>query len=97
MEYQLKPCPFCDGKAEFYRDTDYFVYIECTRCCATMGSFVNKEDATKAWNTRTEHTCKVYSWDELGIHLTCGHDNKVINHEVFPYYCPICGARVEWD
>ena len=52
MTSELKLCPFCGKPAKFYRDADYFIYIECTGCCATIGTFVNKKDAAKAWNRR---------------------------------------------
>lgn len=63
---ELKPCPFCSGRAELYRDANYFIYVECTCCCATQGTYDNKKDAIESWNKRFDpdgvpinrHQCK---------------------------------------
>lgn len=59
----LKPCPFCEGEAEFsvgkYGDGRDWHYVECSQCEA-MGPKVSyadhgimlKEALTKAWNDR---------------------------------------------
>ena len=59
MNEELKPCPFCGGKAErkegrMLLDSYNYWYIEC-ECCHTksMGYRVPKE-AIKAWNRRSE-------------------------------------------
>lgn len=50
----LKPCPFCGGKAKVlgtkYEDGEY--YIVCEKCRVRMGSYSNPEDAIADWNRR---------------------------------------------
>ena len=61
---ELKPCPFCGGKATISSSTndDYF-FTRCTRCTASIGvilyngwrpTFISREDAADAWNNRVE-------------------------------------------
>ena len=67
MENELKPCPFCGGKAELILcDNGSVPQIRCSGCLALMGwdcksvsslrgqlNFDTKEDAISAWNRRT--------------------------------------------
>lgn len=65
---ELKPCPFCGGKAEIHVRGN-IVRVECTVCQASMGTatecydtskkcwytfFVDRKDASKAWNRRAK-------------------------------------------
>jgi Lar family restriction alleviation protein len=55
---ELKPCPFCGGKAETY---DYYFnewYIGCVECSCDLGVFDTKEEAIEAWNKRVPPTIK---------------------------------------
>ncbi len=62
---ELKPCPFCGGKAGVVYTSDENVYIECKNCNAIMGrtrgtrdfergflSFSDEDKAIEAWNRR---------------------------------------------
>lgn len=51
MNEELKPCPFCGGKAMShpYSKDDFTIY--CKDCKAEIG-WREKEEAIKAWNTR---------------------------------------------
>ena len=57
-EEELKPCPFCGGKAECDYFGGYCVYIICRTCGAkTNTQYVDSKEvgvlnATSAWNTR---------------------------------------------
>ena len=63
MNYKLKPCPFCGGKAKFSEDKDYQIYsVNCTECDAGTNSYGIKRDAIDAWNKRIEPT---FTPDEL--------------------------------
>ncbi len=55
MSEELKPCPFCGGKAELrrYGDSAYY-YIECTQCEVGAYFYNTDNDAIAAWNMRTE-------------------------------------------
>lgn len=62
---ELKPCPFCGGKAEFrhvsgirhpwsgVQANALAVTINCTRCGATLPSSMSQERVTAAWNRRS--------------------------------------------
>ena len=66
---ELKPCPFCGGKANIttYLGNKRIVYIECDGCKAYMGHprimtsalkgklyFEDKNELIEAWNRRAE-------------------------------------------
>ena len=47
---ELKPCPFCNGKAEMMGIT--FVYVKCLNCGVETMGYKEEEDAAFAWNQR---------------------------------------------
>ena len=56
MMAELKPCPFCGGKAEI----SLYLGNYGVACCECPGAVINcryqtKEEAIKAWNRRTSH------------------------------------------
>ena len=61
-EINLKPCPFCGGKAEFFNYKHRHLYIRCLRCYAEpyvefiVSTGKSEEDALKnlaeKWNRR---------------------------------------------
>lgn len=57
MAEELKPCPFCGGKAEIHSDGAFWKFhVECAnvKCGGTTGTVPTKTvaSAIKAWNTR---------------------------------------------
>ena len=54
---ELKPCPFCGGKAFELHDDDEFYYVRCFGCNASTDIYSqhikNPEDPKEAWNRRT--------------------------------------------
>jgi Lar family restriction alleviation protein len=59
---ELKPCPFCGGEAEFFKDVTFKAetgeqvgeikfFVWCTNCSALV-SGDNKQEAFEAWNRR---------------------------------------------
>ena len=58
MSEQLKPCPFCGGKAKLCIDEEahYGLYVECQSCHATTDKWIPesywKDSALAAWNQR---------------------------------------------
>lgn len=62
---ELKPCPFDGGAPYFVTDEAQKICISCPTCFCVLGEsadvrgnpdylFRTKEEATIAWNTRTE-------------------------------------------
>ena len=53
---ELKPCPFCGSEIIEYDGTYVFGawYVRCCRCGVNLPPFHTKEEAIKAWNTRTK-------------------------------------------
>jgi len=62
---ELKPCPFCGGKAELHHKTEAFCldgysYVYCTKCRVKTEAFPKSYEhssdgkAIEAWNRRSE-------------------------------------------
>ena len=55
----LKPCPFCGGKASVWEQTSYnnkrFFFILCQRCAARTGMQETRNEAIAAWNWRVSN------------------------------------------
>lgn len=52
---ELKPCPFCGGKAVFWggsHDDRNKGYYACENNCVEQCPIRNKEEAIEAWNRR---------------------------------------------
>ena len=49
-EIKLKPCPFCNGKAEMMGIT--FVYVKCLKCGVETMGYKEEDEAAEAWNRR---------------------------------------------
>ena len=53
MSSEIKPCPFCGGKAEVLYTGKYECFIRCRRGCAEQTRLYKmKGSAIKAWNRR---------------------------------------------
>ena len=52
MESELKPCPFCGGRAKMY---NWGVWgVRCTDCGAGSDWDIEEHKAIEAWNRRVE-------------------------------------------
>lgn len=53
----LNNCPFCGGEAVILTchdiGHDKIYYVKCSDCCTMSGTYVDKNDAVKMWNTRS--------------------------------------------
>lgn len=106
MSSELKPCPFCGGKAALLDARSYRrglvedpYYVGC-ECGAQTYDYDTPLKATEAWNTRHERTCLMvyreeYSGDEL-YPTECYQCQECgcVTNEGKPNYCPNCGAKV---
>jgi Lar family restriction alleviation protein len=50
MKIELKPCPFCGGKAEMKGVV--VAYVKCSNCKAETGCYEKEDEAAGAWNRR---------------------------------------------
>lgn len=55
MPNELKPCPFCGGKANIdYGNGIYEIfYVFCEKCKTRNPNRLTREEAIKLWNRRT--------------------------------------------
>ena len=103
---KIKPCPFCGGKAEPYKDDEEWVHIKCRECWNETDGHTTLDTAMEFWNKRTE-TRPQGRWLQ--------HDEEDTNawkcsicHEVWQLmdgtpkengmkYCQRCGAEMTLD
>ena len=53
MTDELKPCPFCRGKAEMLGEDDGMYQVVCPNCAANIDNYeYEKEVAAEKWNKR---------------------------------------------
>ena len=89
---ELKPCPFCGGKA--FPNIDLRKHwIECRECCAESGCYRTEAEAIDAWNARAERTCRIVEYDEAPYPV-CSECGAVQPDDYTVYYCWNCGAKV---
>ena len=60
MEHkELKPCPFCGGKAEVVPYSVYgkvkSYFVQCLKCGCQSRDYTSKQNAEKSWNRRAEN------------------------------------------
>ena len=53
---ELKPCPFCGGKAEIASLSKIAIGVFCNKCSAEIGIYRTKQEAIEAWNRRANET-----------------------------------------
>lgn len=96
---ELKPCPFCGGKAKMvvypnYNDGNDYVVI-CTKCDAGVPNWCEtEEEATRQWNKRFDVTDKI----ELRSCPFCGGEaviehNSEYDDEGYAVRCSECGIE----
>ena len=105
MITELKPCPFCGGKAKHRVMDDGYHYVICNGDCKVMPAtlrYGSEVEAILVWNTRAgeeeKAVCAMEREDngsEVEPDWVCSHcGDVVIRSWVCPNYCPGCGARV---
>ena len=105
---ELKPVPCgCGGEAKVghIKKTSYLLkdrwYIGCPKCDICTGIYDTEAEAIEAWNRAMgERTAMVWKPAEgrpayeKGI-CSCGYVLSVLQRDFV--YCPMCGARLEWN
>ena len=51
---EIKPCPFCGGKAELFHSYDGYYCVQCTVCYCSTLNFRKEQTAINFWNRRVE-------------------------------------------
>lgn len=98
MSEELKPCPFCSGKASIrlFYGVRYGVFCDC--CDARVGGlYIEKADAIAAWNRRTLGlgTCEMeYVSDFMSWHCKACDQLDMAPRNPKPRYCKWCGRKV---
>jgi len=91
MSTELKPCPFCGGKAHIVSETlldeiGRFYSVKCSKCGAKSGEkFANDtcplffEEVREQWNRRPLEQQLIEALKEAGDVLECYHKNTGID------------------
>ena len=97
---ELKPCPFCGGKARIGHSPNCNDFWIICRECATyypkdMSRKYTESEAIEAWNTRWERKCNLipapYREFTIGYEYKCSMCGCLMtDHDS---YCSECGAR----
>ena len=105
---ELKPCPFCGGKARIGHSPNCNDFWIICRECATyypkdMSRKYTESEEIEAWNTRHEKTFRmdmstyeqggIVKCDACGKRIPTKHRNTYTVEAKYPY-CPWCGAKV---
>lgn len=100
MQYELRDCPFCGGKAEVVIGEHAFndVKIRCKKCFVETGLFEETEDnevnianAVNFWNKRHGIVLTDIHWKIISAHQKpCSHKG-CYNHVSHP--CESCGRQ----
>ena len=53
-EIELKPCPFCGGKAYLEWCKGHLYKVECEECHATTAKYITPLEAQEEWNMRVD-------------------------------------------
>lgn len=99
---QLKPCPFCGGRAHLYT-FDHETSIVCAEC-GTQVKFDDdwsRDECVEFFNTRAEKTCYAEYRFLHGVGIkparlfTCSNcEHQSLTGELSVNFCPVCGAKV---
>ena len=55
LQENLRPCPFCRGKAIFTEDREGFAIVQCRGCGAHMDRIFDWKDVIDTWNIRYDN------------------------------------------
>ena len=52
---ELKPCPFCGGKAKRYKGEIFMYGVRCTHCGIAINGYSTQGGAVRFWNRRANN------------------------------------------
>ena len=95
----------CGGEAvvKMWAEPDTPFLVMCEKCKASSGDYSSEAEAIEAWNRAMgakEQVSMVWKPAkhrpayEKGI-CSCGYVLSVLQRDFI--YCPMCGARLEWE
>lgn len=96
-EIELKPCPFCGGKAMLHsKDSPIGMsYIDCLECGVQIGGG-NDAEALKLWNSRQEvmrETKEPKRWKEFFCLTPMVESDNMITVETLGRICEALGSE----
>lgn len=104
----LKPCPFCGGKARLFVNGG--VRVICSKCCVGTMILTDSlayesnavETVIKAWNRRADVVHGRWEMRPTGMATDTGPEYKAYcticnepNKQYRPPFCPHCGAKMD--
>ena len=52
MSKELKPCPFCGGKAKLHKPLYEWYFVRCEQCLIRTNEYLESTKAIAIWNRR---------------------------------------------
>lgn len=99
MSDELKPCPFCGGKARLEKITNLSFIVRCPKCGAKTTYRLSSSLAVKIWNSRTQleftpdELAEIHRMFDLSIHqIPISHYSEIRKSIVEKCYSALKGV-----
>lgn len=107
---ELKPCPFCGGKAEFLKETATIKCKDCGGAFICTNPLISRLEVAEKWNDRKLDKRltpkKVTHEATLPRDCTCPNCGNVVSSfekwgesivRITVDYCKYCGQALNWE